>query len=1048
MTFKHIKFSNSPVMRELERLSISKGEFKPEVVVKEVAMKKVSFVPTNDLDNDILKLAEGLRSKGFEKDAEALEAKFVLYKEAGTHLYRAIDEDGDDLIDFAHPDGEVRVGDSEHGVVETLLTGHKKMLDVVNKAPTGKFAKAANELVEDVGGILGIKEAQFETARPTSNIEGGISKGTNPYAIIRAHIGNLISALDMTKNMEEPYFYAGTLNSSNTQATGDYLFLSLRGPGPTIPIFIEHRDGNKVKKEVKDGELLKFYLNNGENLTSYYNEYKNGKLKFNDVFNENYAKAATDSAREISQLLDNSLRMLANDIPVPPKTLNEVPGAIKDLENYYARIGKAKYGFTERERGGSTIKGANAFLTRNNSKIWHAIYTDSLTKVESLVKSVIEKYKKVTTSTPAPSEAAGSARTVHPLNETVKVNMVNKLKGVIKNIDALPPNRKTPAVNGARAKLVGQLNIWNRHLHNPTITYENILDQMAGKRVGEGQFPQSLDNPYDYSSVGLYNEFLNKWLVALDKIRKSSGKNNLKLNKLAQTPEEIFGSPGDLTPTPKATAPSAAKKSPARRSPQPPPAEKAAVASMQTALYNLYSALDKLSDDEKKKEGLNQKLIDALLTTGQASRTLEDRLDGKWGTMTQRAIEAAKKIGVKDLENDRVYPTYMLGGKSDKAVDMAKKNTVSIYKYMEEKGYRAATGTKQDVVFYDKLPNAAKINDDNWLAEESAEGTTVSSLDFKSFAALETLVLSEELVRFPQILGGYTEAQWNFILKGFYNRALNQLRNADEKLRARKAAYVNSVKALIDKFTLISNKVSDSVLTFTSDMLDKWGTEAGGTGSAGKGKGSGVGPGGSGAANKDAPGSGRPGGVNEGSVFVGPGATPSLEQPISETVDFRILINHYPSALKNYDNYGNMSFHRWNLNLLRTNPETLASRLGVNVSYPEALRMHRLSESSFAYRDRYGGSKSYGQLLPTDLLRVQIMKTANLHRLYDMLRLIHKDLSHVVNEFDQKANTGEVTGKGRQFVIDYWNKWSDALSNMMRQTLREINNTRGSRRYG
>lgn len=90
----------------------------------------------------ILSLCVKLRSEGFEKQAENLENKFLLYKAATTHLYRVFDEDGEDLINAAHPDGEVKVEDAQdgHGIVETVVTEHNKLLDKVNKTPTGKLA--------------------------------------------------------------------------------------------------------------------------------------------------------------------------------------------------------------------------------------------------------------------------------------------------------------------------------------------------------------------------------------------------------------------------------------------------------------------------------------------------------------------------------------------------------------------------------------------------------------------------------------------------------------------------------------------------------------------------------------------------------------------------------------------------------------------------------------------------------------------------------------------------------------------------------------------
>lgn len=93
------------------------------------------------LDETILKLCQKLHTEGFGKYADELEKKFLQYKAAETHLYRAHDEDGEDLVERAHPDGDVNMGDGEHGDVETIVSQHKKIVDVIQKDPKGKLAE-------------------------------------------------------------------------------------------------------------------------------------------------------------------------------------------------------------------------------------------------------------------------------------------------------------------------------------------------------------------------------------------------------------------------------------------------------------------------------------------------------------------------------------------------------------------------------------------------------------------------------------------------------------------------------------------------------------------------------------------------------------------------------------------------------------------------------------------------------------------------------------------------------------------------------------------
>ncbi len=160
MTLKHIKFSDSPTMRELERLAAAKDEHKvaiaSRIVKKASAEPMQSHEPTDDLFADLINLAIGLRDHGMVKQAEELELKITNYKIADVHLYRAHDEDGDDVINAAHRDGEVTIAPSSkgYGVIETQLTSHKKIVDIVNKKPTGKLANANKKALVDVAAAL------------------------------------------------------------------------------------------------------------------------------------------------------------------------------------------------------------------------------------------------------------------------------------------------------------------------------------------------------------------------------------------------------------------------------------------------------------------------------------------------------------------------------------------------------------------------------------------------------------------------------------------------------------------------------------------------------------------------------------------------------------------------------------------------------------------------------------------------------------------------------------------------------------------------------
>lgn len=111
-----------------------------------------SPVAPSSLDEKLLTLASKLRSAGFEKQAEDLEYSFLTYVKTAADdaslLYRAHNETGEDLIDFAHPDGDVEMSPAKdhNGDVETIVSKHKKIVDLITgdspKQTLASFDKA------------------------------------------------------------------------------------------------------------------------------------------------------------------------------------------------------------------------------------------------------------------------------------------------------------------------------------------------------------------------------------------------------------------------------------------------------------------------------------------------------------------------------------------------------------------------------------------------------------------------------------------------------------------------------------------------------------------------------------------------------------------------------------------------------------------------------------------------------------------------------------------------------------------------------------------
>lgn len=141
----------SEVYRELERQAVKKGFFKPtetelvklaaqEVERTQQINQEVDASPSDDLVQDVARLAYAMRRKGFVTQAEDIEQKLFLFKTAENSLYNVTQDTNADLIGFAHRDGDVNLieGSGDLGTFETMQSMADKILAVTRKQPTGK----------------------------------------------------------------------------------------------------------------------------------------------------------------------------------------------------------------------------------------------------------------------------------------------------------------------------------------------------------------------------------------------------------------------------------------------------------------------------------------------------------------------------------------------------------------------------------------------------------------------------------------------------------------------------------------------------------------------------------------------------------------------------------------------------------------------------------------------------------------------------------------------------------------------------------------------
>lgn len=152
MTFKHLKFEDSPIMRSLEKVAIEKGLVAPQFMIKQ-AQTQHDFSASMNLSENIIKLCDGLRLCGLESKAEELENNYLDYKKAQT-LYETSKETGEDLVHNAHPKGSHKLeGVEGDSVIETIIDQHLQALKMIDKKPTGKLY-TASEIINSVRVVL------------------------------------------------------------------------------------------------------------------------------------------------------------------------------------------------------------------------------------------------------------------------------------------------------------------------------------------------------------------------------------------------------------------------------------------------------------------------------------------------------------------------------------------------------------------------------------------------------------------------------------------------------------------------------------------------------------------------------------------------------------------------------------------------------------------------------------------------------------------------------------------------------------------------------
>lgn len=729
MIFKHKSLSDSIVMKEFEKIAVSKGMAK----VSEKSITKsasASYQPSKNLIDDMFNLANGLREYGFEKDASSLEEKVLAYKLAETHLYRAIDEDADDMLDFAHPKKDkVQLDAADgHGEIEDTRSQHKKIIDIVNKQPS----KVAMNALAETAEILGLKK------RADLNLD--LDQG---HSVIKDKV-QTIKYLKNQLNKILPAPKDGAMYSTSF-SPNDVLVIG-RWP------LIEGAPGNYFSPHKDDAfgnNFMNFFHksnpNIGDDVWKRSFTDKNSDLRI-FLTKENINRANTNLQAIYKEFTDEVNKLPEIDENSDADSIKQF---INSTQNFFINgTHLAKYGYI-----------ATRGLTNNNDELDNDIrsYIKNMGTTAGELLKLINNKPNANNSDILDSELAKTvAWRFEQVANTDKKNpkyfsdiaaLVKQYSGksypdfYMKLIALDPDHDLDAAKNLKQLDLIGQN--WQQYFNKAASKNNSVVKEAI--HLGGKDYPVTNQSPTQPASL---------------------------------TRPVSHTQPASHT---QATQP---KKSvaPVSEFSKQNPDEWAAVAAMQNSLgelaNNLHQLMPKLSQDEFDKYTI------ALKGTGYGSKgPLSQAVDGEWGPNTQKSLEAANDLFSKLKDNKVVLDVTArrVPGKvapnPKEVVESAKKNEAEINQVLISNGVNIKDKPKTNgaSTYLDSLP--ADVNFKTGLtynlADGGSNGKLIKESDFSSYSDFENLLRRSDLIdqdsNFSLNING-----WRRFILEFINRAKAQ----------------------------------------------------------------------------------------------------------------------------------------------------------------------------------------------------------------------------------------------------------------------------------
>jgi peptidoglycan hydrolase-like protein with peptidoglycan-binding domain len=222
--------------------------------------------------NELVVLADTLENMGAIRAAMVVDKQIMEYKKAIDKLYDVTGETGEQLINSAHPGGGPIVAPAaeEGGKVETVVEEQKKIIDKINKTPTGKYASTILRLIatanrlDSEGEVEAAKLvdktiAELEGADPFVNrsaTHGVVGSEDDITSIVKsAQSEEFIREWGVIKNLfnkmyEEVTSFSAGIGLGYVYRSSHPLYTGYRGSKPLIDLVGDNLSGTRWKKVV------------------------------------------------------------------------------------------------------------------------------------------------------------------------------------------------------------------------------------------------------------------------------------------------------------------------------------------------------------------------------------------------------------------------------------------------------------------------------------------------------------------------------------------------------------------------------------------------------------------------------------------------------------------------------------------------------------------------------------------------------------------------------------------------------------------------------